>query len=82
MTLRGEVFGPLPNPQPGGPALPIYNPRRQGPSYTRRHWVARDLGSATSPAHNNCEPLRGSEESYASIIRYYHDMERVAISEM
>jgi hypothetical protein len=28
------------------------------PSYAPRHWVARDLGSATSPNHSNCDTLR------------------------
>jgi len=82
VTLLGEVFSPSPNPHPGGPSFPVYNPRRLGPSYTRRLWVARDLGSATYHAHNNCEPMRGSEESYASIIRYYHDIETAGISEL
>jgi hypothetical protein len=78
----GGGFQPFAQPQPGGPGLPVYNPRREGPSYTRRHSVARNLGSATFRAHNNCEPLWVSEESYASIIRYYHDMETAGISEL
>jgi hypothetical protein len=28
--LQGGVVSPTPNPQPGGPGLCIYNPRRQG----------------------------------------------------
>jgi hypothetical protein len=35
--LRGWIVSPAPNPQPGGPGLSIYDPRR--PSYTPRHWV-------------------------------------------
>jgi hypothetical protein len=30
--FRTEVFSPSPNPQTGGPGLPIYDPRRQGGS--------------------------------------------------
>jgi hypothetical protein len=28
--LQGWIFSPAPNPQPGGPGLRIYDPRRQG----------------------------------------------------
>jgi len=28
--LRGWIVSPAPNPQPGGPGLRIYDPRRQG----------------------------------------------------
>jgi hypothetical protein len=28
--LRGWIISPAPNPQPGGPGLRIYDPRRQG----------------------------------------------------
>jgi hypothetical protein len=28
--LRGWIVSPAPNPQPGGPGLCIYDPRRQG----------------------------------------------------
>jgi hypothetical protein len=28
--LRGWIVNPAPNPQPGGPGLRIYDPRRQG----------------------------------------------------
>jgi hypothetical protein len=39
--IRGWIVSPAPNPQPGGPGLRIYDPRRQTgcPSYTPRHWV-------------------------------------------
>jgi hypothetical protein len=39
VVLRDGVVSPMPNPQPGGPGLCIYNPQRQLPSYTPRHWV-------------------------------------------
>jgi hypothetical protein len=29
-VLRGWIVSPEPNPQPGGPGLRIYDPRRQG----------------------------------------------------
>jgi hypothetical protein len=29
-SLRGSIVSPAPNPQPGGPGLRIYDPRRQG----------------------------------------------------
>jgi hypothetical protein len=32
--LQGWIVSPVPNPQPGGPGLHIYDP-----SYTPRHWV-------------------------------------------
>jgi hypothetical protein len=35
--LRGWIVSSAPNPQPGGPGLRIYDPRR--PCYTSRHWV-------------------------------------------
>jgi hypothetical protein len=28
--LRGWIVSPAPNPEPGGPGLRIYDPRRQG----------------------------------------------------
>jgi hypothetical protein len=34
--LRDWIVSPAPNPQPGGPGLCIYDPRRQGGP---RHWV-------------------------------------------
>jgi hypothetical protein len=37
--LRGWIVSPAPNPQPGGPGLRIYDPRRRWRSYTPRHWV-------------------------------------------
>jgi hypothetical protein len=30
LFLRGWIVSPAPNPQPGGPGLCIYDPRRQG----------------------------------------------------
>jgi hypothetical protein len=30
VVLRDGVVSPMPNPQPGGPGLRIYDPRRQG----------------------------------------------------
>jgi hypothetical protein len=30
VVLWDEVVSPMPNPQPGGPGLRIYDPRRQG----------------------------------------------------
>jgi hypothetical protein len=37
--LQEWIISPAPNPQPGGPGLHIYDPRRRWPSYTARHWV-------------------------------------------
>jgi hypothetical protein len=38
--LQGWVVSPTPNPQPGGPGLRIYDPRRQGgPAIPPEHWV-------------------------------------------
>jgi hypothetical protein len=38
--LQGWIVSPAPNPQPGGPGLRIYDPRRQGgPAIPPRHWV-------------------------------------------
>jgi hypothetical protein len=38
--LRGWIVSPAPNPQPGGPGLRIYDPRRQGgPAIPPGHWV-------------------------------------------
>jgi hypothetical protein len=37
--LQGWIFSPVPNPQPGGPGLRIYDPQRLWPSYTPRYWV-------------------------------------------
>jgi hypothetical protein len=38
--LQSWIVSPAPNPQPGGPGLRIYDPRRQGgPAIHRRHWV-------------------------------------------
>jgi hypothetical protein len=37
--LRGLTVSPAPNPQPGGPGLGIYDPRRQGDPAVPRHWV-------------------------------------------
>jgi hypothetical protein len=38
--LQGWIVSPAPNPEPGGPGLCIYDPRRQGdPAITSRHWV-------------------------------------------
>jgi hypothetical protein len=38
--LQGWIVSPAPNPQPGGPGLRIYDPRREGgPAIPPRHWV-------------------------------------------
>jgi hypothetical protein len=29
-SLQGWIFSPVPNPQPGGPGIRIYDPQRQG----------------------------------------------------
>jgi hypothetical protein len=38
--LQGWIVSPAPNPQPGGPGLRIYDPRRRdGPAIPWGHWV-------------------------------------------
>jgi hypothetical protein len=66
--LRDWVVSPAPNPQPGGPGLRIYDPRRQGgpaippgTGYTFSHllrhtWVT--VGLFFNPGHHTgCFPL-------------------------
>jgi hypothetical protein len=43
--LRGWIVSPAPNPQPGGPGLRIYDPRRQGSP-------AIPLGISFNPGHH------------------------------
>jgi len=57
-VLWREVVNPLSYHQAGRPNLCIYGLDTGRPGYPPRHWVARDLGCATSGTHNNCEPLR------------------------
>jgi hypothetical protein len=54
------------NPKTGGPGLRIYDPWRL-PRYTSRHWLARNLGTVTSPANNSCAPLRPCNKHYVNI---------------
>jgi hypothetical protein len=58
-VLRGGFVCLSTNPQTGGLNLCIYDPPEIGwPRYTPRHWISRDLASATSLTHYNFEPLR------------------------
>jgi len=43
----------------------LWFPETGWPSYTPWHWAARDLGSATSSTHNNCESLRPMVHNYS-----------------
>jgi len=43
----------------------LWSPETGWPSYTPWHWAARDLGSATSRTHNNCESLRPMVHNYS-----------------
>jgi len=52
------LSAPRPNPKLEDQVSVFMTPETKLPRYTPSQWVARDLGSAISRNHNNCEPLR------------------------
>ena len=69
MFFGERLSVPRRTPQPSGPGLCMYDPRR--------HWVARELGSATSRTHNNREPLRGKSDMINKYCRHRLQLSRV-----
>jgi hypothetical protein len=75
--LRGWIVSPAPNPQPGGPGLRIYDPRRQGgpaipqalgthfSRLLRHSWVT--VGLLFNPGHHT-----GYQKDYLGVLLFPH----------